>query len=324
MKKIIDKSLAAVHTHTHTHKHSNEIKNNETNLLRKNLKLIIIIAAVMVLCSSLSVFAYSYFAKDVGYTKIDGNKVNVEEALNSLYNMKGGGASNVIKNFSPKVEVTGLYLVTTCDVTTNNNSQIKGYIYMINGEVAGISTDNKYTYTNLKASTEYKISVAAIDNNGNTKLSDTINAKTAEGLYLYKDGNKYEDITGGWQLTKDSNSSSDITSYNYMLMHSEEVRNRGSALSTKKAVNLTGYSKLKMLVNQKKIGTYNYFRIGVKSTPITGVAYNAFSSGETSKVFQNNGNNIIIELDISNLNGNYYIGADCDTTRVEIHSIWLE
>ena len=318
MKNIMNESLATVH------KHSNEIKNNEKNLLRKNLKLIIIIAAAVILCSSLSVFAYSYFAKDIGYTKMDGSKVNVEEALNSLYNMKGGGASNVINNFSPKVDVTGLYLVTTCDATTNDNSQIKGYIYIINGEVAGISTDNKYTYTNLKASTEYKISVVAIDNNGNTKMSDTINAKTAEGLYLYKDGNKYEDITGGWQLTKDYNSYSDITSYNYLLMYSKEVGNRGSALSSKKAVDLTSYSKLKMLINKESTGSYPSFRFGTKSTPITGVAWNAFTNNDNSKVITENGNNMVVELDISNLKGSYYIGADVITVKVEIHSIWLE
>lgn len=321
MKKITDKNHVTASIDAQIFKQNKKDKNN---LLKKNLKYIIYFAIIAILSSSLSVFAYSYLAKDVGYTKADGSKVTVEEALNSLYNMKGGGTSSVINNFSPTADEGATSLTVTCNATTNNNSQVKGYIYMLNGQVAGVSTDNKYTYFNLNKSTEYKISAAAIDSTGNIKVSDTIKAKTLDALYLYKDGNKYENITGGWQLTKDYNSGSDITSYNYMLIYSPEVGNRGSAISTKNAVNLTGYSKLKMLVNQKSMGTYNYFRIGAKSTPITGVAYNAFSSSDTSKVFRNNADNIVIELDISNLNGNYYIGTDCDTTRVEIHSIWLE
>ena len=305
MKKITDKNHVTASIDAQIFKQNKKDKNN---LLKKNLKYIICFAIIAILSSSLSVFAYSYLAKDVGYTKADGSKVTVEEALNSLYNMKGGGTS----------------LTVTCNATTNNNSQVKGYIYMLNGQVAGVSTDNKYTYFNLNESTEYKISAAAIDSTGNIKVSDTIKAKTLDALYLYKDGNKYENITGGWQLSRDYNSGSDITSYNYMLLNSPEVSFRGSAISTKNAVNLTGYSKLKMLVNQKSMGTYNCFRIGAKSTPITGVAYNAFSSSDTSKVFRNNADNIVIELDISNLNGNYYIGTDCASTRVEIHSIWLE
>ena len=321
MKKITDKNHVTASIDAQIFKQNKKDKNN---LLKKNLKYIIYFAIIAILSSSLSVFAYSYLAKDVGYTKADGSKVTVEEALNSLYNMKGGGTSSVINNFSPTADEGGTSLTVTCNATTNNNSQVKGYIYMLNGQVAGVSTDNKYTYFNLNESTEYKISAAAIDSTGNIKVSDTIKAKTLDALYLYKDGNKYENITGGWQLTKDYNSGSDITSYNYMLIYSPEVNNRGSAISTKNAVNLTGYSKLKMLVNQKSTGTYNYFRIGAKSTPITDVTYHAFSSSDTSKEFRNNADNIVIELDISNLNGNYYIGTDCASTRVEIHSIWLE
>ena len=70
MKNIIDKSLAAVHTSS----------------LKKNIKFIITIIICCILSSSLSVFAYSYFARDINYTKSDGTKINVETALNDLYN----------------------------------------------------------------------------------------------------------------------------------------------------------------------------------------------------------------------------------------------
>ena len=82
-------SLAAVHTHTHTHtcnfisKKGNS--KNKSNRIRKNIKWIIVIIFVAILCSSVSVFAYSYFSNDIGYTKINGTRVNVKSALDELY-----------------------------------------------------------------------------------------------------------------------------------------------------------------------------------------------------------------------------------------------
>lgn len=41
---------------------------------------------IMILTSCISIYAtYNYFAKDVSYTKADGTEINVEEALNELY-----------------------------------------------------------------------------------------------------------------------------------------------------------------------------------------------------------------------------------------------
>ena len=249
----------------------------------------------------------------------------IDKTALDIASSRENNTSDEITDFQIEVTEKNATSITVKVSRIESSVSILGYITLLNGKAIDFTKENEYSYTGLTKNTDYNIELIAVDENAKLKNSNKLTGKTESRLlYLYNRGNEYPPVTGGWQLTKDSNSGSDITSYNYMLMYSAEVGCRGSALSTKKVVNLTGYSKLKMLVNQEKVGTYNYFRIGVKNTPITGVAYNAFSSSDTSKVYNNNENNITLELDITNLSGNYYIGADCDTTRVEIHSIWLE
>lgn len=55
--------------------------------LKEKIKFILVIIVGILLLSGISVYAaYKYFAKDVSYTKADGTKISVEEALNELYN----------------------------------------------------------------------------------------------------------------------------------------------------------------------------------------------------------------------------------------------
>ena len=55
--------------------------------LKNNLKVIIGFIVGVVLASSITVYAYSYFAKDISYTKPGTNTpISVETALNDLYN----------------------------------------------------------------------------------------------------------------------------------------------------------------------------------------------------------------------------------------------
>ena len=57
--------------------------------LKNNLKVIIGFIVGMILASGITVYAYSYFAKDIEYTKIENETetiISVEDALNDLYN----------------------------------------------------------------------------------------------------------------------------------------------------------------------------------------------------------------------------------------------
>lgn len=53
----------------------------------KKIKVIFIIIICIIIFGTICTFAtYSYFSKDIFYTKKDGTEISVEEALNELYN----------------------------------------------------------------------------------------------------------------------------------------------------------------------------------------------------------------------------------------------
>lgn len=56
------------------------------NFLKKNVKLFLGFIIGLILASGVAVYAYSYYAKDISYTKPGANtEINVEVALNDLY-----------------------------------------------------------------------------------------------------------------------------------------------------------------------------------------------------------------------------------------------
>ena len=157
-----------------------------------------------------------------------------------------------------------------------------------------------------------------------TEIFATCNIKVVERLYLYNNGDKCEEETNGWTLSRDTNGQGDINSYNYMWMYSPAGKlNRGVTISTNKAINLNGYKKVKICFTKQ--GDATTCAIGIKSTQITGVKGNAFSSGDVYKnMLTENGENIIVDLDIEGINGDYYIGVAIGQTEIKIHQIWLE
>lgn len=97
--------------------------------IKKNIKLIIEIIVGMVLISGVSVYAaYNYLASEVSYTKADGTKLNVQEALTELYmsdNEKYPSINEIYYNVSPSVNYTytinetGKYLVGIMEAHRN-------------------------------------------------------------------------------------------------------------------------------------------------------------------------------------------------------------
>ena len=66
--------------------------------LKNNLKAIIAFILGVILASSITVYAYSYIASDVKYTKKDGTEISVADALNDLYH-KGNLSSKNFQKF---------------------------------------------------------------------------------------------------------------------------------------------------------------------------------------------------------------------------------
>ena len=230
----------------------------------------------------------------------------------------------------PKINVTNIEAKSFTINVTNPSNKYSEYKYYVDGVLKSEgNTNTSLKVTKLGASTTYNnIKVVGCIGDNIQLSSNIVNGVTTlnpSKTYLYKSGDKCEEETGGWTLTRDTNSKTDIDSYDYMLFRSEEVLNRGSSITTNNAINLSGYKKLKMIISKENLGTYHYFRFGVKSTPITDVTYRAFSSDDLVKeTTELEGENLVVELDISSVNGEYYVGFDGDTCGVQIYEIWLE
>ena len=260
-----------LYTHTHT---GNSIgqknSNNKVSTVRKNIKWIIAIVIGCILCSGLTAYgAYKYYAKDVGYKKYSKTETTVEQALNELYTMKGssgGGTSNIIGDFSPKIdEVNGISATISCDAKTTDNSEIKAYAYLINDEVKNVTKDTKFIINDLNMNSNYKVSIIAIDKNGNFKKSNVVTFTTEDKTYLYKEGNEYTTVTGGWsEYANQQNGRVQKNSNNLQIFYSSSGISE-SGIKTTKKIDFNKFSTLyvryKATGAVDKYGTREYTKL---------------------------------------------------------------
>ena len=98
-------------------------------------------------------------------------------------------------------------------------------------------------------------------------------------------------------------------------------------LNTKQKVDITNYTKLKMLVTAKPLGHENNqvwgYPLGINKTPLS--VFNGYETTTAStKIEPIEGDSLIVELDISDYNGEYYVCVQNAAYLVQIHEIWLE
>ena len=154
-------------------------------------------------------------------------------------------------------------------------------------------------------------------------------------LYLYKDGNEYASLTGGWDLIKSNSATSGVVTKNSdnMYLYTGET---GKASPREKSVyacmvnliNLTTYSKLKATVENLSYGDRSSISLCVNTTKHTATS-SIWGAGVASKQMTTSGTHTV---DISSLTGNYYIYVDlyasADYTSAKascnIVKIWLE
>ena len=118
--------------------------------LKNNSKLIVGFIVGVIVASSITVFAYSYFANQVSYTTDNNSNVtNVSEALNDLYSKINTNETKyyVIQNGKLNNKVSNLGTVSeggySCSVDYSNNDFIQ-----LN-QTGGIGAKAYYPYWNL-------------------------------------------------------------------------------------------------------------------------------------------------------------------------------
>ncbi len=143
--------------------------------------------------------------------------------------------------------------------------------------------------------------------------------------YLYREGDKKEALTGGWEILKQQNASANLEEYDYIEMNSKNDNYCLMKLSTKNKIDITNYKKVNFDVTvisngwqgSSVSGGFNY---GISQNPIT--LESAFlNSPERSMEV---GENMKLSLDITDYEGDYFIGMENSRFLVKVHSIWLE
>lgn len=228
-----------------------------------------------------------------------------------------------------KVGTTYFTVVANARSTYGN---ITGYKYVIDGVEKPQTANGTYTQENLEEKTEHTVKVIAMDEKGNQKESRIIKIVTEEKVYLYRNGNQYEKITGGWVTGGkyfEGTGSVSINEDNITITSNVTYdANSFQLVNTKEKVDLSAYSKLYAIITQTA-GTddYSVFCAGNKlgadrlGTSIYGQEYTSTPAG--------NQNRKLLKLDIDKIQENRYIGLESfvyrsGTSKVVLHEMWLE
>lgn len=123
-------------------------------------------------------------------------------------------------------------------------------------------------------------------------------------LWLYKDGNEYNAITGGWEIVNDSGGNGSLES-TYILLSATKSGNRNCSAYTKNRINTIGRSKLVAEVEITALdtdySTYT-FLLGLSNTNSTPAETNFIAHVAINELGKKT-----VELDLTDTQGEYFV-----------------
>lgn len=142
--------------------------------------------------------------------------------------------------------------------------------------------------------------------------------------YLYKLGNEFEGVTGGWKIVKSANQAKLATTTtkakDYLKLYITGSAGQGAAIVTRNKIDITDYNELHISVIT---GTGPRIGLCQDYLETEGIKWDGFSTYRAC-----DSNNVIEVLDISQYSGEYYIamtdylGSE-GTEQLYINEIWL-
>ena len=173
--------------------------------IKNNLKVIIGFIIGVILASSITVYAYSYLASDISYTRDGTNIKSVEEALNELYRNKKETSDD------------------TKSITANGEQELDKYYKKLN---VNVYTNDDLTYVGYYESETYKtaqVSTLTINNvepgkyliaGGRTKTgTDQLAAIDLTYDFTSVTGGTYESLSNGIGILTVSETSNVVLTY---------------------------------------------------------------------------------------------------------------
>lgn len=207
---------------------------------------------------------------------------------------------------------------------TSVKSGIQKYEYYIKKSDEEVYTkyeseEEFYIVNELEQETEYIVYVVAYDKSGNDRPTEEIKAETlSDKTYLYKTGNNCTELTGGWRFIQQANVE---TSENdeYIKIWATSSTYCVAALTTNNSIDLSEFSKIKFEMNDvRDFITYYPSYIGVSEQ-----VESEWPTLTKELQIGNSNTKLIYEVDISDLEGEYYPVVK-GAMKVYIYRIWLE
>ena len=247
--------------------------------------------------------------------------------------------SELIQDFDITIEENGTYIKAQVNnIQEKEAASVRGYIYMLDNNIINIQSENTYLYTNLDMNHEYKITVKLIDSHGNLKEKSTM-VNTSDKTYIYKDGNEYTDITGGWTLvTAGGGTGSKEKDHLYLYSPVVLATHTTEYYKTAKTINTSKYKEMKAEITLTKYNNGNggtEISYGLYNNTYSTLNSGHFLNASKKKVMDRQINEVKeFVLDIKNNTYNLYPfvyaraggGSDNggDTIAMKVHKVWFE
>lgn len=198
-----------------------------------------------------------------------------------------------------------------------------------------------YTMEDLEPNTQYIVSVIAIDEHGNRKSSMPIKIVTKARTYLYKEGEEYTELTGGW-IRGNYNIGTFTKASDHLNLQASfpgTTNKYWITCETTNSIDVTGFKKIvyKIKIDNMILypdeGWYAWSGVGickprfVDYNNASGIAITPFARMESDISKQI----ITIKTDITNINEHVYPTAyfarytiDNYEGNLNIYEVWLE
>lgn len=225
----------------------------------------------------------------------------------------------------PKLEVVANKLRYTINMNVKdlyNIEWVKEIQYYINDEVVQRNTETSYT-TEVEPGT-YRVKVVIDFKDGTQKVTNEEEEEFEKVVYLYKNGNKYSDLTGGYSFRRiqTTDVSSTDSTYFHMYAHSRKGVGYGEIeLYTNNTIDVTKFDTINfdmdysVVFGQEAWRTHFYY--GLQNARIVDIPGTNSSSGR------------VIPMNIKDINGSYrpyfrVLSCSCNSDCwVTIRSIYL-
>lgn len=243
----------------------------------------------------------------------------------AILNMVGGGGGGlkstdaILRVIAPAGSTVTISKggVSKSDLGHENASDTSLYDYYFIVHASQFDSVNPWTVT----------ATDGVDTATDTIIIDSADEYDVElsyKFYLYKSGNEYTSVTGGFEyLAILSGSYSEVAP----VKNASSIRlapsgsSKQSSAVTVNAIDLTDYSTLYVNITEFDRTASGYRDFFVKSSRTSGTTF----AGDTQ--IDNTG---VFSIDVSSLSGSYYVGVFCNSSGSSVHcyisfdKIWLE